>query len=306
MIVENIEVTCAVEGGNHIKIIGRSLESILSRRIVWDTTDINGNLQDGLERLFNDAIINPADPSRRIPNFIFQRSTDERITSLTMEHQYTGDDLLTIVQDLTDTNDIGWKIVINDYNQFVFSLYVGTNRSYTQDVLPYVVFRPSYENVISSTYTETGEEAKTITLVAGEDRQFSVDASEETLSMDEKETIRITRVVGSGYGLFRRELYTDARDIQKEEEMSEEEYFSKLDERGIEKLRESSIKMKFDGQYETQRQYVYGRDFFMGDTVQVADDFGHEAPSKIIEFIFSHSTSGFESYPTFRAYEYNE
>lgn len=302
MIIEDYEVVTDYENGNTLKIVGRSLESILDRRIVWETTDIDGNLQNGIKKLINDAIISPSDPNRKIPNFIFQDSNDSRITNLTMNHQYTGDNLLTIVQDICAANDIGFKIILNQDNNMVFSLYVGEDRSYAQEDNEYVVFKPSYNNVITTKFTEINSGEKNVTLVAGEDRQFSASEENQTLSIDEKETVRITRVIGFGYGLDRRELYTDARDLQKEEDMSDEEYLSKLDQRGVEKLDEASIEQKFDGQYETMKMFRYGRDFFIGDTVQVADEFGNEAPSKIIEYIFSHNESGFESYPTFRAY----
>ena len=306
MIIEDFSVETTVDDGNFIKITGRSLESILDRRIVWNMTDIDGPLTTGIYKLLNDAIISPQIADRQISNFIIEDTSDERITALTMDHQYTGDNLLDIVMDMCESNEIGFKIILNDQNQFVFSLFMGTDRSYSQDSLPYVVFMPSFDNVINTTYQETNSGYKNVTLVAGEDRQYDVDTDYETLSMDEKEAIRVTRTVGSGTGLYRRELYTDARDIQKEEEMTEEEYNLKLDQRGTEKLKENQIKRQFDGQYETERMFVYGEDFFMGDVVQVANQFGNEAPSRIIEFIWSHSDSGTESYPTFKAYEYQE
>ena len=47
MIVEDISIESDVEDGNKIKIIGRSLESILDRRIIWNETTFkkNHNLQ---------------------------------------------------------------------------------------------------------------------------------------------------------------------------------------------------------------------------------------------------------------------
>ena len=306
MIIEDFTVETNAEDGNFIKIVGRSLESILDRRIVWKMTDIDGLLTSGIYKLLNDAIINPEIADRKISNFIIEDTSDTAITSLKMDHQYTGDNLLDIVMDMCEANDIGFKITLNDNNQFVFKLYKGIDRSYAQDDNSWVVFMPSFDNVINTTYTETNSGYKNVTLVAGEDRQYDVDTEYETLSMDEKEALRVTRTVGSGTGLYRRELYTDARDIQKEEEMSEEEYNLKLDQRGTEKLQEASIKKQFDGQYETERMFVYGVDFFMGDVVQVANEFGNEAPSRIIEFIWSHSESGTESYPTFKAYDYQE
>ncbi len=306
MIVENITTETNFSDGNHLKISGRSLESILDRRIVWGTIDINGNLQDGIRQILTEAFFAPTIKERRLPNFIFEDSSDKKVTNLTMENQYTGNNILDIVKELCESNDIGFKILRNDSNQFIFSLFAGTDRSYEQEVNDYVVFKPSYDNVISSTYEETGTTLKNVILVVGEDRQFDVDAEEETLTIDEGEKTRILRIAGDASGLTRREYYCNASDIQMEDDMSLAEFQAKLDQRGAEELLKNSIKKQFDGQYETTKMFIYKRDFFMGDIVQVSDGFGNEAPSRIIEFIWSHNSSGIESYPTFKAYDSSE
>lgn len=289
MIIEDTTIESNVDTGNHIKIVGRSLESILDRRIVWTQTNITGNLQAGIKKLINENIISPTDPTRRIPNFVFEDSTDEAITSLTLEAQYTGEDLLTIVQNACELNEIGFRVTLNDDNQFVFKLYKGTDRSYRQETLPYVVFKPSFENIINSNYSEIHSAGKTITLVGGEGEGVS----------------RKTRTVGTGSGLLRKEIFTDARDIQSDG-LTTAQYNAKLDERGKEKLKENKVKKSFDGECETTRMYVYKRDFFMGDCVQVANEYGMESPTRVIEYIWSSSASGTTSYPTFEALDYEE
>ena len=287
--IEDITIESNVETGNHIKITGRSLESILDRRIVWKQTDISGNLQIGIKSLLTENIISPADSSRRIENFIFEDSDDPEVTKLTMENQYTGDNILDIVTTLCETNEIGFKILLNEDNNFVFSLYKGIDRSYRQEAKPYVVFKPSFENIINSNYSDIQSEAKTITLVAGEGNGAN----------------RKTRVVGTGSGLLRKELYTDARDIQSDG-LTPAQYNAKLDERGTEKLKETKAKKTFDGECETTRMFVYKRDFDMGDCVQVANEYGMESPTRVVEYIWSSSASGTTSYPTFEALDYEE
>ena len=44
MIVEKIQITSDTEDGNHVTVTGRSLESILDRRIVWGQKLLSGNL----------------------------------------------------------------------------------------------------------------------------------------------------------------------------------------------------------------------------------------------------------------------
>ena len=198
--------------------------------------------------------------------------------------------ILEVIETLCETNEIGFKITLNDSNQFVFKLYKGIDRSYRQDTLPYVVFKPSFENIINSNYAELNSTAKTITLVAGEGEGSA----------------RKTRTVGTGSGLLRKELFTDARDIQLEEGMSLSTYYAKLDQRGTEKLKENKVQKSFDGECETTRMYVYGRDFFMGDCVQVANEYGMESPTRVVEYIWSSSATGTTSYPTFEALDYEE
>ena len=43
MIIEKLLIKTDVETGNHITVTGRSLESILMRRIVWKQRTISGN-----------------------------------------------------------------------------------------------------------------------------------------------------------------------------------------------------------------------------------------------------------------------
>ena len=121
---------------------------------------------------------------------------------------------------------------------------------------------------------------KNVTLIAGEGEG----------------TDRVTRVIGSASGINRRELYTDARDIQKKnaegQELSDAEYYALLDQRGIEKLTETKKTEEFDGETDPFESFIYGEDFFMGDIVQIRN-----------EFIYSEDvSSGSKYYPTFEVY----
>lgn len=202
MIIEKILIKTDVEEGNTITITGRSLESILMRRIIWGQKTVSGNLQDAIEALLNENIISPTKPERKISNFIFQRTDDPTITGLTIEAQYTGDNLYDVISAICSERGIGFKVTLNDNKQFVFQLYAGADRSYDQTVNPYVVFSPSYENLLNSNYMESKQALKNVTLVGGE---------------GEGSKRRYT-AVGNVSGLNRREMFTDARDISSDSE----------------------------------------------------------------------------------------
>lgn len=287
MIIENLSIDSDAEDGNHLIVTGRSLESILERRIVWGQRVLTGNLQLAIQTLLNESIISPTITDRKIDNFIFEPSTDPKVTELTIDTQFTGDDLYSVVESLCKANDLGFKIVLNGNNQFVFSLYAGIDRSYDQNINPYVVFSPGFENIINSNYFTSKSNFKNVTLVAGEGEG----------------SYQKTIIVGSGSGINRREIFTDAKDVDADFDggyLTEAEYISHLEARGIQNLSEHSIKTAFEGEVEATHLFKYGEDFFIGDIVQVANEYGHEGRAYISELIISQSEDGVSMYPTFQ------
>lgn len=420
MIIETLVFTTDEEAGKLVTIKGRSLESILDRRIVWGLKNVTGNLQEEIEEIFNENIINPSKPERKIDNFIFEYSTDPTITDYTIDTQYTGDNIYDLVVDICVECGFGFKVTLNDSKQFVFQFYAGTDRSYDQFQNPCVIFSPDFENIVDGEYTADRSTYKNVTLIGGEgegvERQYTA--------------------VGNVGGLTRRELFTDAKDLSSSitediteqfdftmytgqvyttsgstasnsnfnscridvsdyigrtisvsvpkykyksdstsyyyasvfldssgdvvstavnwepysdgdltenrggletydiyipdgvtyfytsmysataisngiysgettdfeaqySELSYDEYITLLRQRGREKLSENPDLTSFEGQAEPEVMFRYGVDFFMGDVVQIADDYGHETKAVITELITSIDESGFTTYPTF-------
>lgn len=294
MIIEQIEIKSDPEEGDRLYVTGRSLESILTRRIIWEQKVYTGNFQNAVESMLNEAIINPAIEDRKIDNFVFQASEDESITALTIDAQYTGDNLYDVITTRLIDERIGYKIILNNENQFVFSLYKGLDRSYDQTDNPYVIFSSSFENIINSDYTESYIDMKNITLVAGEGEGSA----------------RKTATVGSASGLLRRELFTDARDLSSSTNsgnLSAAQYQEQLIQRGKESLAKNNKEVVgFEAEAETTRMFVYGKDFFMGDIVQISDDYGHDGKAYIKEIIFSQDDSSTSTFPTFEMIQDDE
>lgn len=290
MIVEGRKIESNVEDGHRFVVTGRSLESILERRIVWKQTILSGNFQNGIKKLLDENIINPSDPARKVEGLIFEESTDPQITSLKIEAQFTGDILYDAIKKLCDSKHIGFRIKLSDDNKFIFKLYAGADRSYDQLSNPYVVFSPKFENIINTNYLESKKTLKTVTLVAGEGEGV------------DRKTITVACSSGIGAGLNRRELYTDARDISSTVDnrtLTDSEYNAQLTQRGLENLADNVSTKSFEGEVETTRMYRYGEDFFMGDIVQIVNEYGIEGKSRVTEFIRSQNKEGIVSYPTF-------
>lgn len=287
MIIEDIAIDSDAENGNYLTVTGRSLESILERRIIWRQWNYSGNLQTCVQHILNESIISPDIADRKIDNFIFTLSTDTKITDLTMRHQYTGDNLYTVIQSLCEENHIGFKIILNSDNQFEFSFYAGTDRSYEQTDNPYVVFSPNFENIINSNYYSSKAGFKNVTLVAGEGEGAD----------------RKTTSVGSGVGIDRREIFTDAREISSETEdktLTTAEYTTLLAAKGQKTLAENNKVTAFEGEVEATKLFKYGEDFFIGDIVQIANEYGNEGSAYISELVISRSKDEQTIYPTFK------
>ena len=301
MIIEKIEIDTDVEDGNTITITGRSLESLLDRRIVWNETSLSGSFQDGIEKLLNENVISPSNESRKIPNFKMEKSEDQAITNLTIEAQYKGDNLYDILQTLCTERNIGFKVVLSDMNELVFSLYSGTDRSYDQTDNPYVIFSPNYDNLISSNYIESKSSFKNVTLVSAED-------SDNRPEEEGAEAPLVETAVGNVSGLARRETFTDYGSISRtvteddqEKTLSDSEITAMLRQKGKETLAENASILSFEGEAETSTMFKYGEDFTIGDIVQVEDHYGHESRARVIELVLSDATDGFSVYPTFSA-----
>lgn len=302
MIIEDISITTDVEDGKRLKITGRSMEQILDRRIIWnktsftriyandsDTVGTPPNLQNGIKKILNENIISPEISARRIDNFIFEESTDPLITKLTFEAQYRGESIYEVISSLCIENRLGFKITLNSENKLVFKLYAGIDRTYDQLENPHIIFSPSNDNLFNSSYRKSKLSFKNVTLVAGEEPE----TEEET---------QTTIVVGNELGINRREVFTDASSVSSKVDdttLTDAQYKAHLKQKGIDTLIENQEIEAFDGEVETAIMYRYGEDFFMGDIVQLEDEYGHEGQAYISEFIISQDESGINMYPTF-------
>lgn len=168
MIIERVEIDSEVENGNRLIVSGRSLESILDRRIIWGQKNFeNRRFELALQDLLKDCITESADTNRIIPNFRFSIPLNTIPDLGTITAQYCGENLYDVIMDLCKSRGIGFKITLNSNNEFVFRIYKGADRSYSQSDNPYVVFSPGFDNLISSNYFYSNEKYKNAALVGG-------------------------------------------------------------------------------------------------------------------------------------------
>jgi hypothetical protein len=120
---------------------------------------------------------------------------------------------------------------------------------------------------------------------------------------------------GAGTDLDRREMFSDATSIVKDVptgELTDAEYLTLLEERGaqyvaqlqqkgLQDITSNAFLETFEGELDPSTIYTYGEneDYYMGDVVQVEDEYGHEAKSRVIELVRSQEGVVVTIHPTF-------
>jgi len=295
MMLEDFNIHSDIEEGDKLLITGRSIEAILDYRIVWNAIAMSGNLQTEVERLLDDNVISPTDSLRTISDFVFNTSTDPAITALTVDTQFNGESVYDVLSQLCKAKGIGFRIFRDRVNdQWDFELYAGVDRSYSQSTNPYVAFTSNLDNLLNADYIESVRPLRTVCLVAGSQGVGSIRTT--------------TTVFAPGAsalsGLARRELYFEANVSRNtpDGELSEAEYVSQLEGRGEEELAKNVYLKAFDGEIDPT-MYNYGDEFGMGDILQIADDYGHETDSRVVEMTYSQDEASISIFPTFETVE---
>lgn len=192
MIIEKIQITTDIEEGNYIIVTGRSLKSILNRRIIWTQTVVDGSVETCIRQLIDENAINPIMPQRKINKLVLGA---ELGVSETMSAQYTGKNLGETIESICKKYGLGYDILLDlEEKQFIFILFKGVDRSYNQTENNYVTFSNDFENLLKTDYTYDKSEHKNVALVAGEGEG----KSRKRLDVINGDNIKIYNLVTNG------------------------------------------------------------------------------------------------------------
>lgn len=316
MVIETVEIDSDLDEGAKLIVTGRSLESVLDRRIVMSSNVLSGNIQDVIFAILQNEVIIPS-AERKIPGFKCTPTTDTRITGINIsEFSARGENVYDVICMLCQTYKLGWKLLPHGTGGFEFSLYVGTDRSYDQNTNPYVVFSPSFENLLNSNYVKSFKSYKNSIYAIGTyqkkviiQNKYKNDDGEWIV--EEQTTYEEAEVNAWEYseestptGLARREMFIDNGGVNDGEQGGEYDTWNAINkEKAAGELGEHQTTTAFEGELESTRQYVYGKDFSIGDIVQVENEFGITGTVYISEIVFSQDASGITVTPTFTSTE---
>lgn len=287
-IIEKIEMNNEEGSAPKMIISGRSLECILERRVIVSNTEFGSDeedfpLQDAVESILTDSFIDPEESERRVDNFVFDRSNDPDILSLFISETYNGDNVYDAISGICQDNHIGFKIVFDINNNFVFSLYKAKDNSEN------VIFSQHYDNLKSSSYFSSIEKYKNVMYVSS-----GKDDSRMYTNMDEIPT-----------GLQRCEIHEDESSLKENEkaELTEDQIRVKA----VKKLNnEYKILTGFEGDVIPEVVYTYIKDYNVGDKVTLEDLYDNSEVVYISEVAITYDDDGLSIIPTFEEMDWYE
>lgn len=306
MIIEKVQIERDDDGLSVMTVSGRSLESILDRRIVvkkqtfGTTKNDDGeeikklvNIQDSIKTVFENEIISPENEDRKIANLKFIQSEDAYISGLKFNQDYDGDSILDVIEDLCSDKRIGYKILQDEENNFNFQFYKGIDRSMEQSVNEVVVFSENYDNLISSEYYSDKSEFYNVLYVTKSNSGTGASGSTKIeVDLDE----------APARGLNRRETTCSESDLQSKYKTSENKCLSKetAKTKGRIKLKKDcKIKEAFEGDISYESMFVYPDDYQVGDKVQFIDIYGNNRALTVTEMVIGRDDSGYTIVPAF-------
>jgi hypothetical protein len=238
-----------------ITVSGRFLTSLLSRRIVWRTEILNGDISDCVAQILTNHILNPANPARKIDGMFFSHEN----LGIKVNSQVSFRNLMDVICELCENAEIGIKTAFINYSgAFNICLYRGN------DTL--CIFSKEYENIIEQIFTKSVLDYSNVILIGGEGEGSS----------------RYFANIGDEIGLERREIFTDAKDLRSDD--FPDNYIEALLFRGQSKLAENAVIESFSVTFNRYGNLQYKHDFDLGDKVKlVSKKLNLEAISRITE-----------------------
>ena len=280
-IIEKVEIKADKFDGLVITASGRFAKSILDRRLIYNlsgtsnaATILRGNVELQVREIVEENAISCAFDSRRnIPLLelgalanIPLKIVDE--SGNAAQKQVSYGNLLEYSDAVLQEYELSARVTLDaERKKLQYSVFSGEDRSEENESgNEPVIFSEDYDNLKDSAYSLDKTSCKNAALIGGEGegtaRFYALAAGSET-------------------GLARREVWVDASSISKkykdaggaEQTYSNDVYSGFLLERGRQSLSALKPVEAFSGSIDvTSGNFVFNRDFFLGDVVTVESE----------------------------------
>lgn len=315
MVIENVELITDAENGDKLSVTGRSLESILARRVVWQNFEFGGPVQNVLSTVLSMNAISPGDTKRQIPGLRFETNNDPAVNANVDTMKMLGENVYSLCEALTSTTNLGFKMLPEGQGGFVFKVYAGVDRSWSQTENLPVVFSHSYENLLDSNYLQSEVLYVSNALVRGDDDSITMEVMrhqertglarremfiDTNLQPEEQELIHYSvKVDENGNQIKDEEGNPEVDEITERIKIYDMAYYNRMFLEAKVEMANHKVTEVFDSEVDTYHQFIYGRDYDIGDIVQVQNRYGYEGRCRVTEVMRTRDASGPKMVPTF-------
>lgn len=294
MIAIQVETDTDSDNNQTMTITGASLESIMSSRLAlgaladttstpyWTITDTPANIATKMfKNICIDGLLDGGDiiPGVTLGS-IFPADTVPPYPDA-VTYQIDPQTLYDAEVSVCNQYLLGFRLVRNaDTSQLYFDVYSGSDRTTHQTMLPAVVFAPELENLTSMSSITSSATYKNVAYVISPVGATIVYAPGIDPSVD---------------GFTRRILLVNATDITSTDPPTA---LAQMIAEGLAQLAVNRNTIAYDGEISQTSSYIYGRDYNLGDLVELRDEDGFSNTMQVTEQIFSVDNTGYKSYPT--------
>lgn len=265
-VIEIVKSTIDDKGTKTFNVKGRTLEMLLTTRIIWGTYNASNKYASTIMYdIVKQNCINPTNANRKIP---YLECAEDKQFGGKISIQKTGGEVYDALTTIASNKDLGFNVLFRPKEKkLIFEVVAGVDRTIEQNEVDPVEFSTDLEDILSSSYYTNNQDEKNVAFIQGEGEGAS----------------RISQISGNNEleGFNRKELYVDARDIQSEfanedgttTTLTPEEYDAALVNRGNDKLAECKTTETFEAQIRVfgDVQYEFGVDYNKGDKVTIRD-----------------------------------
>lgn len=287
MIVESLQLDRSGDNGNEMTVSGRSLESILDRRVVEENVIFSETrtITEILVTLVQNCVINPENTKRRIDKFVFDKSKLPETAGNTLSTlgissaQYQGYILYDAICDICRLCQLGWKLRVNSDGNMELIFYAGKDKS------KIVIFSENMGNLSDIQYLVSTKDYKNAAYISGSESNIYAD-------------------IGELSGLDRREIAvsSSASKTDGNTTISDEQYKHLLENEGWMELTNHDLTGTSNGSIDTsENQFAYGTDFGLGDIVTIDYGFTTSTESRVVENTYAMDVNGFQQYNSFES-----
>jgi hypothetical protein len=299
MKVETIQDAEGEDGSNKLTISGREISDIMYDRVAASgfvgtepgTWKAVGKPSDVIRSLFDYVCrLGTADATDKLPMMVAgsmyaDGNLPEETASYTMER--TVGPLYNAIKELADVWDLGFRLYKGqDNGKLFFNVYKGSDRTAGQSTLPSVIFSPDLDTLQSVSELTSVSKSKNVALVSNERMKVTVysdGASENTTGFD-KRTLYVSDTSTMPTGTMTAEQNTAM--------------IAAMTQLGREELAKNRSISAFDGEITQLSPYKYGRDYNLGDLVEMRNSDGLTNQMLVTEQIFAADETGERAYPT--------